>query len=214
MNFCACCVGRATDIWLQRVTIFNVALFQRGLSGSGGGSVKREVRMSALPSFAYEILPPSNRSAEAPDFRSARYERDWFSDRFADGTPSPGKQAPRRHPARLLVMFLLGAAAILALQSYGYAARERLATVSPWLQWLAPPAEPAQDAPDKVEQISRSVDQIAASIAASHQQMTRTIDHLAADQEQMTRELVRLQTLSHQPAAGARKADRRSSQAR
>jgi hypothetical protein len=177
--------------------------------------------MSALPSPAYEILPPSKRSAEAPAFRTARHEREWFSDGFADRKPPPGKQASQRHLARLLMMFLLGGAAILAWHSYGHAARKTLATLSPRLEWLAPPAEPARSVPESVEQISRSVDRIAASIAASQEQMTRTINHLATDQEQMTREIIRLQALSlyksqepQQPAPGERKAARRSPQAR
>jgi hypothetical protein len=176
--------------------------------------------MSALTSPAYEILPPSNRSAEAPPFRTFRPEDDWFadrdgdwfSDRFADRTSSSGKQASRRRPIRLVTMFLLGAAAILAWHSYGHAARETLAQLSPGLQWLAPPLEPAQNEAARVEQISRSVDRIAANVAASQEQITRTIDHLAADQEQMTREIIRLQELSQlrQRTAGGRNAARRA----
>jgi hypothetical protein len=169
----------------------------------------------SVQSPAYEILPPSHRSVEAPEFLSARTDEDWLSYRFADEKRSPGKGASQRHLARFLMMFLLGAAAFLALYSYGHAARERLASLSPRLQWLAPPLENAP--PDRIEQISRGVDRI----AASQERVTRTIDHLAADQEQMTREIVKLQALSldkihepRKPDAGGRKVVRRSPQPR
>jgi hypothetical protein len=174
--------------------------------------------MSGLQNPAYEILPPSPRSVEAAAFRAARHDEEWFADRFADEKPSPRKEASPRHLVRFLTLFLLAIAAILAWQSYGHAAREKLASLSPQLQWLAPPAENAP--PDRVELISRSVDRIAASIAASQEQITRTIDHLAADQEQMTREIIRLQTLSLdkspevRPDAGKRRVARRSPQGR
>ncbi len=165
----------------------------------------------SLQSPAYEILPPS-RPIEAPAFGATRLDEDWFTDRFADEKAPPGKGASQRHLARFLMMFLLGATAFLALYSYGHAARERLASLSPRLQWLAPTTE---NAPlDPIEQISRGVDRI----AASQERVTRTIDHLAADQEQMTREIVRLQTLSldklRKPDAGGRKVVRRSPQPR
>jgi hypothetical protein len=174
--------------------------------------------MSALTSPAYEILPPSSRSAEeARPFRYTRPQDDWFYDGFADRTPPPGKQASQRHLARFLAMFLLGAAAIVACYSYGRAARETLAGLSPELEWLAPPAERAENTPDKVEEISRSVDRIAASIDSNQQQITHSIAVLAADQAQMTREIVRLQELSQSkgqeprsPVPGGHRAARRS----
>jgi hypothetical protein len=45
------------------------------------------------------------------------------------------------------------------------------------------------------EQITRSVDRIAASVAASQERITRSVDQLAAGQEQMTREITKLQAV-------------------
>jgi hypothetical protein len=178
--------------------------------------------MSSLTNPAYEILPPSRRTAEAPSFRTARHDgEDRFSDRFEDRFAgrfeneiprSPLEETSRHHFVRFLTMFVLAVAAITAWHSYGHAARARLASLSPRLAWLAPPLEDT----NRVEQISRSVDRIAATIAANQEQLTRTIDHLAADQEQMTRNIARLQLSldKSQPDAGGRRAGRRSPQAR
>lgn len=113
---------------------------------------------------------------------------------------------PRAILARFLIVFCIGIAATLGWQSYGDAAREMIAKSSPQLGWLAPqaaavaqtaynivsPTEPAPS-PD-VQQLRtmslslaamrQSVDQLAAQLAAGQQQMTRDIAKLqAADQE-------------------------------
>jgi hypothetical protein len=175
--------------------------------------------MSAIPSPRfYEILLPEKGPSERPAFRLAgRGEGDWF-------TNERPPRRPARLIARLLVMFLLGAVAAVAWQSYSHAAREMLAGLSPQLRWVAPPAETVDIVPDRYEQITRSVDRLANDIAASRDQTARSIDHLAAGQEQMTRELMRLKAVSQpakspepplQPAlARARKAGQRSSQVR
>jgi hypothetical protein len=175
--------------------------------------------MSAIssPRF-YEILLPEKGPSERPAFRKAdRGESDWF-------TNERRPQRPARLIARLLVMFLLGAVAAVAWQSYSHAAREMLAGLSPQLRWVAPPAEAVETVPDRYEQITRSVDRLANDIAASRDQTARSIDHLAAGQEQMTRELVKLHAVSQhakspeppsRPApVQARKAGQQPSQAR
>jgi methyl-accepting chemotaxis protein len=93
-------------------------------------------------------------------------------------------------------------AAIVGWQtSYGHAARETLARVSPSLRWMAPDA-----ASNRIEEMTQSVDRMASDIAASREQITRSIDQLAAGQEEMTRELVRLRAVS-QYASGQAAAD-------
>src|SRR5262245_38790948 len=114
--------------------------------------------------------------------------------------------------ARFLIIFLVGVATTLAWQSYGDAAREMVASSSPQLGWLAPQQAAAleQTAPDKVTPIAptipspdvqdfkamslglaavrKSVDQLAAQLAASHQQMAGEIARLhAAEQEILDR---------------------------
>src|SRR5262249_33002210 len=109
------------------------------------------------------------------------------------GHPSYGKRASRPL-AHFLITFYIGVAATLAWQSYSDAARQIIASLSPQLGWLAPQQAAAAPAvPDKVEQITRSVDQI---VSASQEHITRSVDQLTAGQEQMTREIIRLQAIS------------------
>jgi hypothetical protein len=65
-------------------------------------------------------------------------------------------------------------------------------------------APQAVTAPDRIEQISLNVDRIASDVIASKEQMTRSIDHLAADHEQMTRKIINLQTLPQYIFYGSR----------
>lgn len=73
---------------------------------------------------------------------------------------------------RLLIFVFVGVIATLAWQSYGGPAREALASLSPRLAWLAPPAEPAGAFSDHIAAISRdlaaarqSVDKVAAALS-------------------------------------------------
>lgn len=156
----------------------------------------------------YEILLPPKRSTTRA-FRVAGGDSDWF----AGEQPSDGGRRSRSH---FLMIFLVGAVSILAWQSYGHAARETIAGLFPQLRWLAP-----QDAaaPDRIEQITHSVDRIAGEVAASHEQISRSIDHLTAGQEQMTLEIIRLQALSQfakkeDPPPQGRRAGQRGSPTR
>jgi hypothetical protein len=94
---------------------------------------------------------------------------------------------------RLVIMFCLGVAVTLAWQSYGNAARELIANSSPQLSWLAPRTAVAQTAstdtiapttssPDPQElkamsadlaAVRQKVDQLAAQVADSQEQMVR-----------------------------------------
>jgi hypothetical protein len=82
---------------------------------------------------------------------------------------------------RFLTVFCIGAVATLAWQSYGDKARGMIASSSPRLAWLAPPAAPtvqtaptalASASPDQIKALShglavvrQSVDQLAAEIS-------------------------------------------------
>jgi len=120
------------------------------------------------------------------------------NDRFLSGRPSLGKRAPRAL-ARFLITFCIGVAATLAWQSYGDAARQMIASSFPQLGWLAPQAAPvAQTAPDMISPAapaSRSPDQqqlnaLLIDVAGLRQ----SVDQLAASQEQLTRNITKLQT--------------------
>jgi hypothetical protein len=73
---------------------------------------------------------------------------------------------------RFLVIFVIGFAAGIAWQSYGGAARGAIASWSPRLAWLAPPAETSSAFPDQIVALSRDltvvrqgVDKLAADVS-------------------------------------------------
>jgi hypothetical protein len=83
---------------------------------------------------------------------------------------------------RIIMILCAGAAAALAWQSYGNAARGVVASWSPWLDWLAPPAvhaAPSQPGPS-ISVSSASSDQLAA-ISRSLVAVRQSVDKIAAD---------------------------------
>jgi hypothetical protein len=122
----------------------------------------------------------------------ALYAADLKNDRFANEQPSHRKPASRPL-ARFLITFYVGVAATLAWQSYSDAARQIIARLSPQLGWLAPQAADAQTVPDTVGEITQNVDRI---VATSQEQIAHSVDRLAAGQEQMAREISKLQAIS------------------
>ena len=148
------------------------------------------------------LLPAIELSVETP-IRAADLKK----------APSANKQpASRRRTSRRLaypvITFCIGVATTLVWQSYGGEAREIIASLSPQLSWLAPQVAAASAVPDTNGQITRSVDRIVAAnqeqitrsadriITASQEQIARSVGKLAADQEQMTREIIKLQAIS------------------
>jgi hypothetical protein len=107
-----------------------------------------------------------------------------------------GKRVSRA-VARFLIIFCIGVVATLAWQLDGDAAREVIASSSPRLGWLAPPAAPPMQTvalpPDQgdlraisfdLAGVRQRVDQIAAQFVAGQEQTTREITKLhAAEQE-------------------------------
>lgn len=91
---------------------------------------------------------------------------------------NPSLDKPPLHPSelnritrsfiRFLLIFFVGVAATLAWQSHGGAARETIASWSPRLAWLAPPATPAIQ--DQIVAISRNLAMV-----------RQSVDKLAAD---------------------------------
>ena len=105
---------------------------------------------------------------------------------------------------RVLITLCIGAAAILAWQSYGDAARGIIASTSSQLGWLAPRTTPiAYRAPDqeRFNAISLDLDairQIADRIAVAQEQIARDFDQLRDSQEQMAHEIRKLQAAGQQ----------------
>ena len=100
--------------------------------------------------------------------------------------------------ARFLITLCIGVAATLAWQSYGDAAREMIARASPQLGWLVPQAAPvARAAPDVIARAApatpspdqQQLNDMLFGLAAVRQ----GVDQLAAGQEQMTRDITKLQ---------------------
>jgi hypothetical protein len=96
---------------------------------------------------------------------------------------------------RFLITFCVGVFATLAWQSYGDAARERIANSYPQLGWLAPEAAVAQTAPATIVPPITSPDQqqlkaMSSNLAALRQR----VDQIAAGQDRITRDItVKLQ---------------------
>jgi hypothetical protein len=94
---------------------------------------------------------------------------------------------------RLLIMFCIGVAVTLAWQSYGDAAREMIANSSPQLSWLAPQAAVAQTVTDTTTPATSSTDPqelkaMSADLAAVRQKVDQLAAQVAVSQEQMVRE--------------------------
>src|SRR6516165_2707286 len=117
--------------------------------------------------------------------------------KFPNRRPSLSKQTPH-NLARLLITFFIGVAATWAWQSYGDAGRKMIASSSPRLGWLAPqaaplaqtaldmiaPAAPSPDLQPQLEAMSLGLAAVRESIdqlAASHEQMMRSVNQLAAE---------------------------------
>jgi len=162
----------------------------------------------------------AGRWVAAPSIDAALHPTDLDDDRLRRKRPSFGKRASRAL-TRFLIAFCIGVAATLAWQSYGDAARELIAISSPQLGWLAPQAAAVgQTAPDTIapaasaapvpdqQQINamslglagvrQSVDQLAAQLAASQQQMARDIIKLQAAERDI---LDKISAPPQQPAA-------------
>ena len=144
--------------------------------------------MSARPKPAQsEFLDdslPVKLSGEPAPIRLADLKSDQLpSGRLSLGNLDPLGRLGRLEPlafAPYLITFSIGVAVALAWQSYGNATGEVAALKAISLD---------RDA------VRQSLDRIATSVAASQEQMTRSIDRLVAGQEQTTREISDLQTV-------------------
>jgi hypothetical protein len=105
---------------------------------------------------------------------------------------------------RVLITLCVGAAAIVAWQSYGDAARRIIANSYAELGWLAPRTTPiAYRAPDQewfnaisidLDAIRQTVDRI----AVTQEQIARDFDELRGSEEEMMHEISKLQVAEPQ----------------
>jgi flagellar basal body-associated protein FliL len=110
----------------------------------------------------------------------------------------------------LLIMFCIGVAVTVAWYSFGGPVRDAIAGVSPQLAWIAPqPAAVAPSAADAaaapaaapavdvsaalpdLDAVRQNVDRI----AAAQDKIIRSIDQLSTGQEQLTKEITKLQAV-------------------
>jgi TolA-binding protein len=111
--------------------------------------------------------------------------------------------------ARYLIMLLVGVGATLAWQTYGDTAAQMIARVvsSPDHQQSASTSVDLNAVRRDIDGLSVSLagnqEQIMRSIAVNQEQIMRSVDQLAAGQEQMTREIARLQTVDQSGPAQA-----------
>jgi len=119
-------------------------------------------------------------------------------DQFPSRRPSLRKRALRTL-ARFLTTFCIGVAATLAWQSFGNAAREMIASSSPWLDWLAPPPAPVvQAAPAASSADQEEIKAIAFGLAGVRQRVDQIAAQLASGQDQMLRDIAsKLQATEH-----------------
>ena len=143
--------------------------------------------MNTMTSSAQSEFAPSllvKPSAEAPTVRPANLKNEVPAKRSWLGMPAPLVFA------RYLITLLLGIAATLAWQSYGDAARHMIASA-------ASSADQQQFNAILLDlnAMRQSIDWLATSIATSQEQTMRSVDQLTASQEQMTREIAKVQAV-------------------
>jgi hypothetical protein len=135
--------------------------------------VKPEFQMSAMPSptqlFLANELSTESSDEEESFIHSAHLENGQFT-----------KQAWLT-VIRILVPVCIGVIAAFAWQSYGDAAKGTIA--------------PAKEMSPDLETMRLSIDALTTSTATNQAQMMRSIDQLAAGQEQITREIAKLREI-------------------
>ena len=158
-----------------------------------------------------EILPPEDPS-ERSRFQMADHEREWLA--AARAGPRAGKARGTRRPrlrgllrgrGRGLVLVVVGAVAAFAgwQVSYGYPAREAIASLSPTLRWIVPeaPAPAGAEQNGRIDEIARSIDRMAAELAANQSRVAL----LAAGQEKITHEISKLKGLVQSSSSSSRR---------
>jgi hypothetical protein len=150
--------------------------------------------MSSTLSLTERAFPQQLVNAPSIDPALRRAKND---EPFPSGRPSLCRRAARA-TGRFLIVWGLGVVGTLAWQSYGGAARKMIANSYPQLGWLAPQATPATQsrfdflATAAVPAASADPDQLKA-MSLGLALMRQSVDQIAAGQEQMTREIAKVQ---------------------
>lgn len=121
-----------------------------------------------------------------PPMGSGRPPR-WMNNRATRSRRSIGRRMFRAL-ARFSIAILIGAGAALGWQSYGDKTKEAVKILAPSLGWLLPDATPATAAATSRELVQQ-LSPIARDLAA----MRRSVEQLAAKQEQMDQGITTLQ---------------------
>jgi hypothetical protein len=121
------------------------------------------------------------------------YPRDWAAEQPAEQRRGGRSSSSSRGGfSRYVVAIGIGVGATLAWQTYGEAAREKIAGAYPQLGWLSPRAASAQTLTATAASV-RSTDQqlqeLASSLAAMRQRVDQLSLQVAASQDQMTRDI-------------------------
>lgn len=139
---------------------------------------------------------PDQRIGRRPMKPSIDPSRSWSDDRVSSGKVSSGRPSfgsrVFRTLTRFLIAVLIGVGGTLAWQSHSDAAREMVVSRVPTLAWLLSvsttksPA-PAVIVPDPVQQLQ--------PLASNLDVVRRSVDQLAAKQEQMVQNIAALQSV-------------------
>jgi hypothetical protein len=144
--------------------------------------------MSSTPSSTQSEMLPGRWALPSLEV-SARH--DLNNARVLNKSLSLRRRAPRAI-FRSLIAFCLGMAATLGWQSYGDAAREMIANSSEQLAWLAPAAVAQASAPTAVVAPSPDIEELK-TMSLGLTIMRQNVDQLMTGQEQMAREITKLQ---------------------
>jgi hypothetical protein len=90
---------------------------------------------------------------------------------------------------RLLIAFCVGIAATLAWQSYGGAARKMISRSYPQLGWLAPRSAAQTTPATTMPPVTSSNPEESETISLSLAEMRQRVDELAANEDQIIREI-------------------------
>ena len=169
--------------------------------------------MSAMPSPVQADFLDDSLPIRGPVGSSTLNPGDLEDDPYAvHGEHRAERATKERRPAsilRMLITFCLGVGGTVAWYSFGDSIRDTVANASPQLAWIAPQsvAQPASDsatpaAPSLDQQLisAASVDidavrQNVDRIAASQEQIIRSIGQLTTGQELLTKEITKLQAV-------------------
>lgn len=134
-------------------------------------------------------------SAEAPVFGRAKLKNNQLAAKRS-------WQMALRQLAPYLITLVVGVAVTLTWQTYGHTARNMIASVA-----SSPNKQQFSAIPLNLDAMRQSIDGLITSIATNHGQIMRSVDQVAASQEQMTRNRQRAVCRAVRPSQELRPVD-------